>query len=385
MKHISRWGTLVAALALAPGSEAASGNDAATGAAGSYTSAQTCAVCHQAIHGYWSESQHSQSATRPAFLQGVSEALAGSPDKERARRDCVWCHAPTALLSGDYELKQALTREGVTCDFCHTVADVDLGRADHPFTLEPGAIKRGPLEYAKSSPAHGTAYSSLHKTSPLLCATCHEHKNALGVAVLSNYSEWKAGPYPERGQTCQECHMPLVPGKTVAEGLESTQRRINLHRLEGGSAVSGVQSGLELRIASVDIGSAAAGVDLVVTNARVGHAAPGGLSTKSLVVAVGVDTGGRELMYRRERVYRRELKDAEGHTLTTAAEMFLKASSVGEDTRLKPKEARAEHFTVPLPENWRAIVAQLEYRDLSDPQAGPKTTLVFEQRRERGR
>lgn len=85
--------------------------------------------------------------------------------------------------------------------------------------------------------------------------------------------------------------MPLVPGKTVTEGLQSTQRRINLHRLEGGSAVTGVQSGLELRIGSLDLGSASAGVEVVVTNRRVGHSAPGGLSTKSLVLAVGVDTG----------------------------------------------------------------------------------------------
>jgi hypothetical protein len=384
MKKISTPGTLFAALALAAGSAAASRSDAAPAAALPYASAQACAKCHKAIHAYWSDSQHSRSASRPAFLQAVSAAVEAAPDKEGVRRSCVWCHAPTALVTGDYELKQAITREGVSCDFCHTVVDVDLGRAGHPFGLEPGEVKRGPLEYAKS-PSHKTAYSSLHKASPLLCAACHEHTNALGVAVLSTYSEWKAGPYPERGQTCQECHMPLVPGKTVAEGLQSTQRRINLHRLGGGGAVSGVQSGLQLRIGSLDLGSESAGVEVVVTNKGVGHSAPGGLSTKSLVLAVGVDTGSPELMYRRERVYQRELKDAEGRTLAGPTEMFLRAASVGEDTRLKPKEARVERFTVALPKGWRAIVARLEYRDASDAKAGPKTTLVFEERRERGR
>jgi hypothetical protein len=57
---------------------------------------------------------------------------------------------------------------------------------------------------------------------------------------------------------------------------------------------------------------------------------------------------------------------------------------VGEDTRIKQKEARSERFTVALPENWKAIVARLEYRDALDPQA-PKTMLVTEQRHERGR
>jgi len=114
-----------------------------------------------------------------------------------------------------------------------------------------------------------------------------------------------------------------------------------------------------------------------------GHAAPGGLSSKSLVLAVVVDTGAADLLHRRERVFRRELKDAEGHDLVTVVDLFLKAASVGEDTRIQPKESRTERFTVPLPDNWKAIVARLEYRDASDPRA-PKTRLITEQRRERG-
>jgi Cytochrome c554 and c-prime len=351
---------------------------------GPYTSAQECATCHKTIHGYWSESQHAWSASRPAYLAALNDAVASSPDKDSVRRGCVWCHAPTALVTGDYGLAQPITREGVTCDFCHTVVDVDLDKRENPFELQPGKVKRGPLEYAKS-PFHDTAYSTLHKSSALLCAACHEHTNARGVAVLSTYSDWKAGPYAARGQTCQECHMPLVPGATVSEGLESTRRRINLHRLQGGGAASQVRSGLELRIASADVGSASADVQVVVTNKAVGHAAPGGLSSKSLVLAVGVDTGGAELLNRREKVFRRELKDAEGHALVTVADLFLKAASVGEDTRLQPKESRTERFTVPLPADWKAIVARLEYRDASDPKAAPSTSLVSEERRERGR
>jgi hypothetical protein len=296
----------------------------------------------------------------------------------------VWCHAPTALVTGDYDLRQPVTREGVSCDFCHTVADVDLAGRDHPFVLDPGDVKRGPLEYAKST-FHRTAYSPLHKASPLLCAACHEHTNARGVAVLSTYSEWKAGPYPERGQTCQECHMPPVPGDTVqGQGLESTQRQINLHRLVGGSDPSRVRAGLLVRIDSMTVSAASADVQVAVVNAAVGHAAPGGLSSKSLVLAVGVETASGQLLHRRERVYRRELKDAEGRALVTVPDLFLKAASVGADTRLRPKEARSERFTVPLPGDWKAIVVRLEYRDESDPTAGVKTTLVTEQRRARG-
>jgi hypothetical protein len=380
---VIRRGSFVAFVVVAAVGAASARVDAASPADAPYTSARECARCHQAIHTYWSESEHSRSATKPSYLAALGAAAEGVADKQAVRRTCVSCHAPTALVTGDHDLQRPITREGVSCDFCHTVADVDLSRRDNPFDLRPGKVKRGPLEYAKS-PYHETAYSPLHRASPLLCAACHEYTNDGGVAVLSTYAEWKSGPYPERGQTCQECHMPLVPGATVREGLDSTQRRINLHRIAGGSSANRVRGGLELRLEPLAVGAASADVQVVVSNTAVGHSAPGGLSTKSLVLAVGVDTGAGELAHRRERIYRRDLKDAGGRVLTTVPDLFLKAVAVGEDTRLKQKEARTERFTVPLPENWKAIVARLEYRDASDPKA-PKTTLITEQRRERGR
>jgi hypothetical protein len=165
----------------------------------------------------------------------------------------------------------------------------------------------------------------------------------------------------------------------VREGLKSGERAINLHRLTGGGGAAKVRSGLDLRLA-VSVTSTAADVQATLTNSGVGHAAPGGLSTKALVLAVGVENARGELLQRRERVFRRELRDARGNALASVADLFLKSASVGEDTRLKPKESRTERFTVPMPEGARAIVARLEYRDASDPTAAPKTTLIREER-----
>ena len=383
MRLIPRSCRLVALVALAVVGAAPAWSQGAAPPGELYTSARDCARCHQTIHTYWSESEHARSATSPTYLATLEAAIEKAPDKDLARRNCVWCHAPTAIATGDFSLQRAITKEGVSCDFCHTVAGVDLARSDHPFDLAPGNVKRGPLEYARSS-AHGTQYSTLHRSSALLCASCHEYKNAAGAAVLSTYDEWAAGPYAKNGQTCQECHMPAVPGADVSGGLDPARRQINLHRLVGGSVASRVRGGLDLRFESVAVGASTADVRVAVANSGVGHSVPGGLSTKSLVLAVGVDTGSGELVQRRERVYRREMKDADGHALTTVAELFQRAASVGSDTRLKQKESRIESFTVPLPDDWKAIVARLEYRDDSDPRA-PKTTLVAEQRRERGR
>lgn len=367
----------VLAWALLPGPTFAGGAGPPTAAP--YASAKTCAECHPAIHGYWSESAHARSATRPAFLEALRATVDKAPDEDAARDLCVSCHAPTALSTGDRRLEQAVTREGVTCDFCHTVSDVDLSQRGHPFRLEPGPVKRGPLEFAKST-AHESMYSALHRTSPLLCAACHQYTNAHGVEVISTYSEWKASPYPERGETCQECHMPLVPGSSVAEGLDASRRRINLHRVEGGESAGRLATGLDLRFQAVSLGRPAQ-VDVAVVNRAVGHAAPGGLSSKSLVLGVGVDTGSKDLRLRRDRIYRRALRDEAGRDLLTVPDLFLKARSVGQDTRLQPRETRVEHFTIPLPDDWVAIVARLERRDESVLEA--PVTLVREVRWER--
>jgi hypothetical protein len=346
-----------------------------------YTSAKKCAECHKTIHLYWSESAHARSASRPSFLAALDTAMLSAPDKDAVRRACAFCHAPTATLTGDVSLQQPVTREGVTCDFCHTVVDVQMDAPGNRFESRPGKVKWGPLLYAKS-PFHDSEYSALHKASPLLCAACHEHRNAQGVAVLSTYSEWQRSPYPERGVTCQECHMPVVPGRSVREGLTASDRVINLHRMSGGSLPAKVQHGVDLKIESVDRGAASAEVQVVVTNSGVGHAVPGGLPANALMLAVGVQSGAsRELLHRAERIYRLRLQDVQGRALVRPVELFLDAAAVAEDTRLKPKESRSERFTVPVPADATAIVARLEYRDESDPQAGPKTTLVTEERR----
>lgn len=350
-----------------------------------YVSAKNCGACHDVMYKAWSDSPHARSATSPAFLEALRRVVETAADKQAARQGCVWCHAPTTIVSGDHELRQPVSREGITCDFCHTVVDVDMEKEGKPFLLEPGNVKRGPYEYAGKVQGHQTAYSALHRASPLLCASCHEFKNALGVAVLSNYSEWKDGPYPARGVSCQDCHMALVPGSPARGAApKSGLRVVNLHRLVGGSAISQLARGLDLKIDSLTISGGTAEVAVIVTNAAAGHSVPGGLSTKTLILAVAAEIAEGKLENRQERLFRRELKDARGVVVETVADMFLKAASVGSDSRLKPKEARRERFTIGVPPGARAIAARLEYRDASDPRSAPTTVLITEVKRPLG-
>jgi hypothetical protein len=84
---------------------------------------------------------------------------------------------------------------------------------------------------------------------------------------------------------------------------------------------------------------------------------------------------------RLERVYRRQMLDAQGRELLAAGDLFTKAVSVGEDTRLRPKESRSERFTLAVPADSKSIVVRLEYRDASDPSGAPKLTVVSEEKR----
>ena len=175
--------------------------------------------------------------------------------------------------------------------------------------------------------------------------------------------------------------MPVVPGTTVPAALGPGGHVINLHRIVGGSNPSKLSVGLDLKIDSVTRTSGAADVQVLVTSSRVGHAAPGGFANRALVLAVGVESASGELLNRRERVYHRTLQDAAGQELVTVADLMLKAAREGEDTRIQSGESRAERFTVPIPEGAKAIVARLEYRDLSDARTGPRTILVTEEQR----
>ncbi|MBI4168508.1 MAG: hypothetical protein HY510_01070 [Acidobacteria bacterium] len=380
MRHGPGPRVVLAAILLWAGVPVLAGPGSAGAGASPYEPAKSCGRCHDAIFKSWSESPHSRSAASPAYFEALRRTVETATDKDGARRACVWCHAPTTLITGDLELQQPISREGVTCDFCHTVVDVDMEKAEHPFVLEPGRVKRGPFEYSRIT-GHASAYSFLHRASPLLCASCHEFTNANGVVVLSTYSDWKEGPYPARGVPCQDCHMAPVPGSMVkGGGGKDALRVINLHRVVGGSAQSQLKRGLDLTIESVRRSGGSAEVSVVVANVAAGHPVPGGLATKSLILSAGAEMPDGRVEHRQERVYRRELKDAGGRVLGTVSDLFLRAASVGRDNRIRPKESRRERFGVPVPQGARAVVVRLEYRDSSDPRGEPRTTLITEAR-----
>jgi hypothetical protein len=43
-----------------------------------------------------------------------------------ARTVCLECHSPIAVLTNDTSLRQKVSWEGVTCDYCHSLRDVSF-------------------------------------------------------------------------------------------------------------------------------------------------------------------------------------------------------------------------------------------------------------------
>ncbi len=302
-----------------------------------WTSSSVCGECHQAIHAVWRQSLHANAWSNRVF-QAAYRRCAEAYGAEQGHL-CVACHAPTVRHGEDYGVKEAVTAEGVTCDFCHSVAAVDLGDPVDPLRLSVGAAKYGPLYHAQS-PAHKIVDSQLH-TKAEFCAGCHEYRNANGVTVLGTYSEWKGSSYARRGTQCQECHMPLVPGRTVALHVKDRARAsVNLHDISGSHDIERVRKAITLELEGYEWITDNVRVYLKVANVGGGHCFPTGLPMHRAVLEVAIRDNGK-LIGQREIPFEVVMLDKQGRPLRREHEVFVQAARVRSDTRLKPDEARS--------------------------------------------
>ena len=334
-----------------------------------------CGDCHRQIFDMWQRSMHAMAATDPVFVASYMRAYQETGG--RARGICLRCHAPAAVLSGDLQVREPISQEGIACDFCHSIASVNLQKRDQPFRVVLDGVKRGPLSEAVS-PAHEIAKSDLHK-SPELCAGCHEYVNEHGVSVLSTYTEWLASPQAKEGTTCQDCHMPLTPGQTVRPELGVYRSEINLHDISGGHSREQVRKAASVRILGIAVAKeqpTLATVEVEVANVGSGHSIPTGMPTRRLVLEVIVFSGNREVR-RFERDYQKVLLDEQGLPIAEDHRTILDSSTIREDTRLRPGERRVETFTATVPLGV-PLRAEVNLRYLYSPEILLRQTMSIE-------
>ena len=105
---------------------------------------KACARCHPTHYDEWSASMHAYAAEDPVFL-AMSERGQVETNYELGTF-CVNCHAPLAVrlgLTTDGTNLSSLPAEvrGVTCYFCHNVANVE-GTHNNPLALSDDVTMR---------------------------------------------------------------------------------------------------------------------------------------------------------------------------------------------------------------------------------------------------
>jgi len=333
MRHTGWYGALtfaMAALALSASPALAAGE-------GGFDSAYVCKGCHEDHFRNWRTGLHAFTFNNPIFTAAYQKAYTETEGK--AARICLPCHAPTAIVTGDYQAKLEITREGVTCDFCHTVTEVKM---DIPagFVNKTGPVKFSPGKERKpKDKEHAVAHSEDFASSKL-CAGCHKLVNSHGLSVMDTYNEWNESAVKKEGKSCRTCHMKKIEGVKVP-GAGFTE--ISDHSLS--HTVATMKDAVTLQIKKPKKSSGPMAVEVVVTNAKAGHSIPTGTPERKLVVEVSTFDEKGALVEKQERVYRRVVADAAGTEIFSGGDVFLHGVKITQDNRLKSGESRTEKFT----------------------------------------
>jgi hypothetical protein len=370
-------------------------------AADAFDSAGQCQYCHLDVYRQWQGSAHANAASNPLYLAELA----------RLRRDtdgesddfCSRCHIPVGWLAGesssaDGAQLSAVSRQGVSCDFCHTVSEVE-GVGNGKFRVAPGTVKRGPFDDPLHTPIHESAYDKLY-TQAEYCGVCHEISHPQnGLRLSSTYSEWKESGYGSRRVTCQDCHMTPGPGVTkpnpgvAATGAPKRRDHISTHYMTGNSVFSLRRAGFEehAALAEESLKSVAflhlglperlspyqpARINVRIRNDGAGHYLPTGLSMyKDMWLEVVVTDG------QGKTVFSSGVTDSRGYLpagSVTFATVYADATgketanpweavSILDDNRIPPQKYVDEFVEIPglpLP-GVLQVEVRLLYRNLS--------------------
>ena len=338
---------------------------------GEFTSAKRCGDCHTDIYRVWSSSLHANSWMNETFQTSLKELESRSKSAE----SCTNCHSPVVTYSQKPPAQQTVN-EGVTCDWCHSIRDVDIGRKPMLVSLEVGAGKYGPVPNAQST-GHQAVYSQLHSASEV-CSGCHEYENSEGLKVLGTFSEWLASDFAKAGMTCQRCHMPLTTLHVVDPRVKrEPASSVNLHKMPGGHSQDQLFKALDLRITELTRRGAGIHVEVLVHNKGAGHSVPTGMPTRRIILTTDVD-GSRSGKQKQTRVYGTTVQDRSGAIVDHDSAVITSGAKFVANTRLQPAERRIESFDFKIdPDENLDVRTTLTYRYDPFGDGRPGLTIDF--------
>ncbi len=212
-----------------------------------FMTSERCGDCHQDIYRQWSESAHHFSSLNNQWYRKSIEYMQDVLGT-RASRWCAGCHDVALLLNGmmDTPVRELLdtpeAHVGLACTACHAITQVrdTMGNGNYEITypaLHDWMNSDNPLLHAlhdflvhvDPGPHRQVFLKPFHHNdqSPAFCSTCHKvhldtHVNNYRWSRgFNEYDAWQASGvsgdgarsfyYPDAPQTCNDCHMPLVP------------------------------------------------------------------------------------------------------------------------------------------------------------------------------
>lgn len=315
-----------------------------------FQSAKKCQQCHQEIFSEWSQSWMAKAYSNPVFQQDFSHwqkyAIANGDDP----LSCLRCHAPVATLTGDTQLIQAVSREGVTCTVCHKVALVRERNVRHYLVMDP---RKGSLYGASSASSKNIQVSAAHTirrsdalADSSLCAGCHLDVLPDGTPLEHTYHEWKNSQFAKNGTQCMDCHMPLVADSSANKTHRS-------HRFPGGHASSELLNGVasiallpsaEKELQAEQSSALTKSLHVKVSNLRAGHNFPtGGAHPAKLVLNMIVVSEKGKTLFQAAKTYEFIFKNKQGAEVTGRESV-----AAWSDETLKPLEVRKEKFLLPV-------------------------------------
>lgn len=207
----------------------------------------TCMECHPKHYQQWSGSMHAYASDDPVFV-----AMNNRGQRETGGKlgdFCVRCHAPLAVELGftdgtnfDPAALPPHVR-GVTCYFCHNVAEV-TSTHNNGLVIAGDHTMRGGLRNPAENPAHRSKRDPLMDSDvneSEVCGSCHDIvvpasvNGREDIALERTFAEWQTTFFatdktPALHLTCGACHM-LSSTDVVADapGLDVTLRTNGFH------------------------------------------------------------------------------------------------------------------------------------------------------------
>ncbi len=297
--------------------------------------AQECSKCHSDIFRNWKQSRHAAAYENPVFQTAyrktwLEEGLA-------AARLCLPCHAPTVTITGDYTAAEVITREGVTCNFCHGVTAVEMPAVPAKGSGYSHGRDKQPASAAAANEMNQNKNHGAYFTEARPCAGCHDFENRHKVPIGTTWSEWRASSSATAGDHCQKCHMPLIAGRTA-----NKDGRDEMHDHSLATTLESMSGAVTAEIADITVSGNAVTASITIRNVKAGHFVPTGSPARSLVLEIRLMNAAGNVLETQKRIYRKTVTDRNGNEITSFDGAFLHAAAVTADNRIGPGESRTE-------------------------------------------